>query len=593
MNFEIAFVVAVTLVAVVVFVKGWFSPDGVAAAVLVALVVGGALEPREAFQSFGNEALVTVAAMFVLSAGLIRTGAVAFLGRRIAALGGKREARLVVALMTAAALCSAFVNNTPVAVIFLPLVLGIAEDAEVSGSKLLLPMSYATIVGGMCTVIGTSTNVLVSSALPDRGLAPLPLFEPLPLALAGIALTIAYMGTVGRRLLPVRTTVSSTVRGGKIRDYLTEVQLPAGSPLAGATIQEGVLARVPGLRVLQLIRDEAILSSPPPSTRLLEGDVLLVKGEVNALLAVQRADGIALAPELAASELQLKGKDATLAELLVRPASAALGERVRDLQLHARYGVVVLAVQRHGTHIRQKVADLRLRFGDVLLVQADARDLARLRESPEFVVLEGVQERVILSHKAWIALTVVGSAVALAAADVLPISVLALAGALAMVVSGCLTVREAYRAIDLPVLVLLGGTIALGRAMDASGAASLLARALVDAMAPLGDRAVLAAVYFVCNVLTALVSNAGAALITLPIAIETARGAGLSTEPFVLATMFAASIDFSTPIGYQTNTFVYGPGGYRFSDYVRVGLPLNLLWWGLATLLIPVFWPFR
>jgi di/tricarboxylate transporter len=590
---EIAFVAAVTLAAVVVFVKGWFAPDGVAAAIVVVLVAGGAIEPREAFECFGNEALVTVAAMFALSAGLVRTGAVAFLGRRIAALGGRSEARLVVALMAAAALCSAFVNNTPVAVIFLPLVLGIAEDADVSGSKLLLPMSYATIVGGMCTVIGTSTNVLVSSVLPNLGLAPLSLFEPLPLALAGIVLTIAYMAAVGRRLLPARTTVSSTVRSGKIRDYLSEIHLPAGSPLSGATIQEGVLARAPGLRVLQLIRDESIVPSPPPSTRLREGDVLLVKGEVNAMLAVQRADGIALVPELAASDLQIRRKDTTLAELLVRPASAALGERVRDLQLHARYGVVVLAVQRHGTHIRQKVADLRLRFGDVLLVQAGAKDLERLRESPEFVVLEGVQQRVVLSHKAWIALTVVGGAVALAAAEVQPISILAFAGALAMVVSGCLTVREVYRAIDLPVLVLLGGTIALGRALDASGAAALVARGLVDALAPIGDRAVLAAVYLACNVLTALVSNAGAALVTLPIAIETARGAGLSTEPFVLATMFAASIDFSTPIGYQTNTFVYGPGGYRFSDYVRVGLPLNLLWWGLATLLIPVFWPFR
>jgi len=594
MTAEIGFVLVVTLVALVMFVREWFPPDGVAIGVLVALVAGRALPPREAFGSFGNEALLTVASMFVLSSGLIRTGAVAFLGRRILAWGGKSEGRLLVALMVAVALCSSVINNTPVAVIFLPIVVGIAEEAGLSTSKLLLPMSYATIVGGMATVIGTSTNVLVASVLPDFGLPTLSFFAPLPLAAVGIAVTIAYMATIGRRLLPARTTVSGTVKDGRIRDYVTELEVPEGSPLAGRALSEAIVDRAPGLRVLQLIRDEEIRASPAPSTKLRGGDALLVKGEVNALLALHRAPGVDVAPALAvAPELLARGKDTTLAELLVRPASAAIAERVKDLALHARYGVAVLAVQRHGTHIRQKVANLRLRFGDVLLVQAGPEELAKLRESTDFVVLEGVQERVVLSHRAWLALLIIAGVVGLAAAGVLPISAMALVGALAMVATRCVSVRDAYRAVDLPVLVLMGGTIALGRSMEISGTARWMADGLVRAVAPLGDLGLLAAIYLTGNLLTAIVSNAGAALITLPIALATARGAGLNPEPFVIAVMFAASIDFSTPIGYQTNTFVYGPGGYRFADYLRVGGPINLLWWALATFLIPVFWPLR
>ena len=562
------------------------------------LVVGGALEPRAAFQAFGNEALVTVGAMFVLAGGLTRTGAVEFVGRRILAAGGKSEPRLLAVLMLAVALPSAFMNNTPLAVVFLPIVLGLSERTGIPGSKLLIPMSYATIVGGMCTLIGTSTNVLVTSRLSDPdvakyGVGTISMFEPLPLALAGIALTIAYMVLVGRRLLPRRTTVSSTVRGGKIHDYVTEVAIPRGSPFAGKTIRAGILEKAPGIRVLQLVRGEEILRLHQGEAVLEEGDSLLVKGEVNSLLVLERAQGVDVAPDLREPSVEMKPRDTTLAELIVRPASEAIGQRVRDVQLHARHGAVVLAVQRHGVHVREKVADLRLRFGDVLLVQADASALAGLADSPDFVVVESVGERVLAPHRARLALAVMLGVVVLAGLGFarLPISVLALVGAVVMVAGGCLNVRDAYRAIDLPLLVLMAGTIGLGTAMETSGAARWVASGVVAAVKPLGDVALLSAVYLMANVLTALVSNAAAALVMLPIALATAAEAHLSGKPFVMAVMFAASIDFSTPIGYQTNTFVYGAGGYRFGDYVRVGVPLNVLWWILATLAIPILWP--
>jgi di/tricarboxylate transporter len=592
---EIAFVLALILVALVFFVKEWYPPDSVALLVLASLVISGVLTPQEAFSGFGNEALLTVASMFILAAGLIRTGTVTFVGRRILAFGGTSEVRILLTLMLACATCSSVINNTPIVVIFLPITLGISEATGIRASKLLIPVSYATIVGGMCTLIGTSTNVLISTMLPRFHLPPMHMFEPLPLALAGIAMTMTYMVFVGRRILPRRTTVTSSLRAGKISDYVTELELPPGSPLAGKTVAEAFPEGHDSVRVLQLIRGEEILSATEPAILLESGDMLIVKGDVNALLSMQRAQGLTVAPGLASPALEARSKDLTLAELLVRPASSAIGEVVRDLNLRARHGVVVLAVQRHGVHIRQKVADLHLRLGDVLLIQADAEALTELRDSRQFVLLEGIQEQVLLTHRAGFALAVVAGVVALATLEIanLPMSMCALLGAVLMVAGGCLSVRDAYRAIDLPLLVLIAGTISLGMAMEKSGAARWIASGLVGAAASLGDLGLLSAIYLITNVLTALISNNAAALLMLPIAIATAHASGLNPQPFIMSIMFAASIDFSTPIGYQTNTIIYGPGGYRFSDYVKVGVPLNLLWWLLATLLIPVFWPLR
>ena len=593
MTFQIGLVLVVLAVALVLFVRETFPTDGIAMGIFVSLVVGRIVTPKDAFACFGNEALITVAAMYVIAQGLIRTGAISFVGQRIVGFARGSELRVMFALMLAAASTSAFINNTPIVVIFLPIALSLAEAANTAPSKLLMPLSFATIAGGMCTLIGTSTNLLVSNALPLYELEALAFFEPLPLALIGTAMTMLYLLTVGRKLLPSRRTIASGTRGGRIVDYVTELAIPPGSPLIGRSIAEAIPPRAPDVQVLQLIRGEEILDPNEWEWVLQADDALIVKGDVNSLLGLQRDGGLTLAKELATPELRVRAKDMTLAELLIRPPSTAIGERVRDLNLYQRHGVAVLAVQRHGVHIREKVADLRLRMGDILLVEAEAPALEALRDARNFVLLEGVQEQVTLPHKARWALAVVLSVIVLATVDIpgLPISVLAVAGALAMVLIGCLSTRDAYRAMDLPILVLVAGTICLGIAMEKSGAAAWIAGGLVGVVSPWGDVALLSGIYLITNVLTALISNNGSALLMLPIALETAELSGLSPTPFILAIMFAASIDYSTPIGYQVNTIIYGPGGYRFSDFVKVGGPLNVLWWILATLLIPVFWP--
>jgi di/tricarboxylate transporter len=595
-SFEILFVLGLLAVALVLFVQERFPADGVAVGCVIALVVAGILTPKEAFGAFGNEALITVAALFVVAAGLIRTGAVDFLGRKILRYAKGSEAKTMIALMLAGAACSAFINNTPIVVVFLPIALSLAAATGTPASKLLMPLSFATIAGGMCTVIGTSTNVLVSAALPKYGMESLPLFTPLPLALIGLALTILYMATIGRKLLPSRTGVVTATSGGAIVDYVTELEATPGSPLLGQPIAELVrIGRERGLTLVQIIRDEFIYDPSAHGLRFEAGDVLVVQGDAAALHGLLRVEGLTLARELAHPDFTARGKEVTLAELLVRPPSTAIGERVRDLNLYSRHGVAVIAVQRHGLHIREKVGDLRLKIGDILLVMAEEPALKQLHEARNFLLIEGAQEQVKLPHKAGIAIAVTLGIIALAAFDLpqLPISILSVAGAAVLVLCGGLSTRDAYRALDLPVLVLIAGTICLGLAMESSGAAAWIAGGLVGAAAPLGDVGLLSIIYLITNVLTALISNNGSALLMLPIALATAEAGGMSPLPFILAIMFAASIDYSTPIGYQVNTIIYGPGGYRFADFVKVGGPLNLLWWILATVMIPVFWPLR
>lgn len=592
MDLPIAFVLGLTLFALVAFVREWLPADGIALGVLGALVVAGIVDPREAVGAFGNGAVVTVGASFILAAGLSRSGALDPVGRILVTVAGDSPTRAVVVLMSTAASISAFMNNTPLAVLLMPITLGLARRTGIAASRLLIPMSYGAIVGGMCTLIGTSTNVLVSGDLRRRGIEPIGMFEPLPLGLAGVALTVAYMATIGRRLLPDRTTVSETVRSAGLKDYVTELALAAHSPLVGRRASEVELAAGAAVRILRVVRGEEGLDPADARVVLCDGDALVVRGDAAALLALERAKGATLAPELRPSGAPTP-KATTLAELVVRPGSAAIGQRVADLRLHATTGALVVGVQRHDVHVRERVGGLRLRFGDVLLVQVDEAALAALRALPDFLVAEAQDADTGPARRPFVAIGIIVAFVGLSALGIarLDVPVLAVLAAFAMVATGCVPVREAYRAIDLRLLVLMAGMIGLGEGLSASGASGFVARNLVAAARPFGPVAILGAVYLATNVLTALVSNAAAALVMLPVALETAALAGLSNRPFVIATLFASSIDFSTPIGYQTNTLVYAAGGYRFSDYVKVGAPLNVLWWILATALIPVFWP--
>ncbi len=586
------------LVVLVLFVTEIIAIDLIAISIPIVLVIVDAatpmnlLTPEEAIAGFANPAVITIAMMFVLSAGLIRTGAVNGIGRGILhASSGNQTLALLYTMLVVAAL-SAFVNNTPIVVIFLPIILQLARQFEVSPSKLLIPLSFASIFGGTCTLIGTSTNLVVDAVYKDHGfVGGLGMFEfakvGVPLGLIGIA----YLLVVGRWILPSRATI--TAGGGEnFKEYVTEVQIRAGSSLIGQRFPETFIAKAKGVRTLEVIRGEEILWPPLDDVELAEGDLLLVKGDVNELLGLGEKDGLEIAPELANNELLVSPRETTLAELVVSPNSRMIGQRVRDVGFHKVHDVAVIAVQRRGVHLRRKVSELVLRFGDILLVQGTVDAMQGLRHGNDFLLLEGVADSIVRPQKAPIALAILVGIIATVTIGALDILTLSMAGAVLMIATGCVPLREAYRSVALQVLVVIAGTLALGKAMETTQTAEVIVDVVGSLLEPLGAKGALSAVYLITMVLTSLISNTAAAVLMVPIALSMASSFGV-TDPraFVFAVAFGASACFATPLGYQTNLLVYGPGGYRFADFVRIGLPLNLLFWAVVTFMLPMFWP--
>ena len=590
---DILVVFAVLVGAVTLWVTEWLAIDLVALCIPLALVLTGVLSAGDAVAGFSSTALLTVGAIFVVSAGLLRTGAVTFVGNKIIHYSRGDEDRLVLLVMLTMAVFSAFINNTAIVAMFLPLMLGVASEFRLPPSKLLMPLSFASILGGTCTLIGTSTNLLVHGLMIDYGLEGLGMFEISSVGIAYAAIGLLYLFFIGRRLLPDRGTVTSHLQGAQrgAQEYMTEVQVPAGSQMIGDTVEHTLSAGHPAVRLLQIIRGEQIFWPPLDRVQVQAGDIFLLKGDVNELLAIYREEGVDLLPGLKAEAARYAVKDMELAEVVIMPNSSLTGRTLGAVQFRQHYGASVMAIQREGDHMRDQLATMPLRIGDVLLVMADREDIRRLTTYEEFLVLEGVQEVVVREDKARIALAIVASLVLSASMGVAPIMVLALAAAALMVITGCISMRHAYTSIDLSVLVLIGGAISLGKAMESTGAAVLMADSIVSTLGNYGPQVVLSALYLLTVVFTELMSNNAAAVLMVPLAISTAIGLGVDPRPFAIAVAFAGSASFATPIGYQTNTLVYGPGGYRFLDYTRVGLPLNLMLWVLATFLIPHWWP--
>ncbi len=590
---QIITVLAILLASLVLFITELVPADLVALGIMIGLILTGILTPEEAIAGFSNPALITVAAMFVLSAGLLRTGAVGFIGKKIIQISGKDEKKLLLSILLVVTFISTFINNTPVMMVFLPVILGISYQTEISPSKLLIPTSYATIIGGTCTLIGTSTNILVSFLIKKYGFPELKMFEFTPLGIIFAVAGILYIFFIGYHLLPRRASVTGYISGDYIKEYLTEMEIIKGSSLAGKTLYEAIIKKYPEIKILQLIRGEEILWTPLPSLVLKEGDVLLVRGSVTDIVSLYNKNEVELLPDLSSGEIKFREQDSTLAELVITPNSSLIGRTTRGVGFRNRYGVTVVAIQRHGIHIREKISQIRLRLGDTLLVLGDVDSIVKLRDCEDFLLLEGIEETVIYKDKAPIAIGIMLMVIVLAALGFMSILVLSLLGVMLMILTRCIPLKAAYRSVDMSLMILIAGTIALGTAMEKTHAAELIAHQLISIVGFLGPTAVLSAFYLLTSFLTAVMSNNATAVLLIPIAISTAASLGVNPKPFILAVMFGASADFSTPIGYQTNTMVYGPGGYKFIDYVKVGTPLNILFWILATLFLPYFWPLK
>ena len=595
MTGEMLIVLGVLLAALILWLTEWLPIDLVALCIPVVLTLTGVLQPGEAVAGFASTALLTVAAILVVSAGLTQTGVITYVGSQIIRFSAGDETRMMLLVMLTMALFSGFINNTAVVAMFLPIMLGVAQEFSISPSKLLIPLSFASILGGTTSLIGTSTNILVHGLMEENGLEGLGMFEITPVGLIYAAVGLTYLFFIGRKLLPDRGTVTSYLGGTAgpraSGEYMTEVQVPPGSKLIGQLVGDAIQRAHPNVRLLQILRDEAVFWPPLDQVEIAAGDIFLLKGDANEMVSLYKQEGLELVPGLKAEAVRYASRDMTLAELVITPNSPLIGRSLRGINFRQHYNASVMALQRHGEHLRDELPSIRLRVGDVLLVMVDRTEIQRLMTYQEFMVLEGVQEVVVNRDKAPIAIFLVAALIGLASFTSIPIMVLALSAAILMVITRCLTMRQAYASLDMSVLILIGGAIALGRAMETTGAAEVIALAVVDGVGDYGPQVVLSGIYLLTVLFTELMSNNAAAVLMVPIALSVASGLGVDPRPFAVAVAFAGSAAFSTPIGYQTNTLVYGPGGYRFTDYTKVGIPLNLILWAVATLLIPVFWP--
>jgi len=592
MELQALLTLAVLAGAVTLFVTEKLPVDVVAMLVLASLLVLGLVSPAEALSGFSSEATITVAAMFVLSAGLAHTGALLPIGRMFGRV--KRPWLFLVLLMVVIGPISAFVNNTAAVAVFLPMVLAATVANRMSPSQLLIPMSYAAQMGGVCTLIGTSTNLLVNSMAKDLGHPGFGLFDFAPLGLILMGAGFVYLMVFRRWLLPhnAPSALADTYELGK---YITELRVMEKSPLVGMSVSQAQLAEKHSVYVLELLRGEEKHWSPRAEL-LREGDVLLVRGDWEKLKALKETTRLELDPEFKLKDNQFTGEDGDsaqiLAEVMVAPGARMVGQTLSQLDFQWHYNATVLALHRRGEVLRDKIKDIPLNVGDVLLMLTPRADLELIKANANLVVLNEHGETNLPRRKAFLAVGIMIASVSVAALGLLPIVASAILGGIALVATRCIGNDQAYQAIDWRVIVLLAGVLPLGIAMQKSGLAQTVADFGVDMVGGFGPLAVLAAIYLITALLTELMSNNAAAVLITPIAFSTAVSMDVSPTPFLVAVMFAASTSFATPVGYQTNTMVYNAGNYRFVDFMRMGIPLNLLFWGLAVHFIPTFFPF-
>lgn len=593
MTVEMIIVLVLVLVAVVLFATEKLPVDLVALLVMCTLLITGIITPEEGVAGFSNTATVTVGAMFVLSSGLFRTGAVNLLGDWITSVCKSHPKLGILTIMLTVGVISAFINNTAAVAIFLPVVLAVSRDTGICSSKILMPLSFASMFGGACTLIGTSTNILVNGIIVERGLEPFSMFTFLPFGLVIFAAGTIYMFTLGMRLIPSHAESDSLETEFELTNYLAEFEILEGNKSVGKSIAEAPLFNDQDIAVLEIIRNGVLQDEVPgPNTILLADDVLRVRCQLENVQKLQEQTLIRLSGDPQVALADLDERHTAMMEAVIAPDSEFDGKTLNQLQFRTRHNAIVLAI-RHGREVlREKMSDWPLHAGDVLLLSGTRNRLNDLSKNPSFVLVNKVRHTPFRREKMLPALLIVSLVVALAAMNVMSILGLAILGSVAMVLTRCISMEEAYKSIEWRVIFLLAGVLTLGVAMEKTGGAALLSDVIVSGLGSWGPRVVLAALFFLSFSLTNIMSNNATAALLAPIAIGTGEAMGVSPLPFVMAITYAASLSFMTPVGYQTNTMIYSVGHYRFADFLKVGTPLNILFWILSVIFIPVFWPF-
>jgi len=584
--------------ALVLFISEKLSIDLVALLILMVLVGTGVIGPKEALNGFSDPATITVAFMFVLSAALLRTGAVSTIGPRLSRIFRTNPVQGMLLFTLVIGLLSAFVNNTPVVALLMPVVIQMAHSSGQAPSKLLIPLSYATIVGGVVTLLGTSTNIVVSGVLTSQGREGLGMFDQTPLGLIFLVVGVLYLSFIGRKLLPDRRETKDLGDKFSMRGYVTEIQLLAGAPAIGQRIMDTVFVKELDMAIIEIRRDDQRFTLPSGDMELKEGDMLKVRCELSRIRELKDRAHISVQPVMKLANDDLRQRGTTLVELVITASSELEGKLMGEADIIRKYRAVPLAVRHREDVVHERLHDVVLRAGDVILAEVRSHYVATLKklestnDSP-FVILTEQEGVAVFQRKrfAFVAAVLI-AVVVLASTELVPIAIATLGAVVLLAVTRVLSMKDVYDSIEWKIVFLLAGTLSLGVAMQTCGLADRMASGLVDVLGPLGPRWVICGLYLITLVLTELMSNTATAALVTPIALATASTLGVSPMPFIMTVVFAASLGFMTPFGYQTNAMIYGAGQYKSMDFLRVGAPLSILFWLLATWLIPEFYPF-
>ena len=577
--------IAIVLGMLVFFVREWFPVEVVALGGAALMLVLGILPQDDVLKVFSNNAPWTIAAMFIIVGGLVRTGALDWV-TQLAVRHAETSPKKTLACATVGIVgMSAFMNNTPIVVVMIPVFMQLARQLKMSASKVMIPLSYLAIFGGTVTLIGTSTNLLVDGVVRRQGLEPFGIFEISGVGLAMSAIGIVYIVIFAPRLLPDRDSMSMMLSDRARMKFFTEVVIPEGSDFVDKPVGEVELFKRDNIRVVDVLRGDASLRRSMGEITLHAGDRVVLRTPMSEVLSLAENPGLRQVEKLGSVQT-------TTVEVLITPGCRMVGRSLGSMRLRRRYGVYPLAVHRRNQNIGRQLDELVVQVGDTLLLEGAQGDIGRLAVDMDLVDISAPTERAYRRRHAPIVIAVLAAVVGLSALDVAPIVILAMIGVVVILLTRCIDADEAFGYIDGRLLAMILGMLAVGQGLDHSGAVQLVVDAITPALQGMPPSVVIFAVYALTSVLTEMVSNNAVAVILTPIAIGLGTSLGVDPRPLIVAVMFGASASFATPIGYQTNTLVYGPGGYRFTDFLRIGVPLNILMMLVMSTLIPFFFPF-